>query len=148
MQMAVNQQTDPIAFRAATLSDVDALLAIENSCFDSDQLSRRSFKWMINKANALLLVAEQQQKLMGYVLLLYARGTSLGRIYSLAVLPKYRNQKIARALMREAEQAALTAGRSFIRLEVRRCCNHNRKNCISRYFIIPKAPILPVARPA
>ena len=74
MQMAVNQQTDPITFRVATLADVDALLAIENVCFDSDQLSRRSFKWMINKANALLLVAEQQQKLMGYVLLLYARG--------------------------------------------------------------------------
>lgn len=119
MQMAVNQQVNSIIFRAASLADVDALLAIENNCFDSDQLSRRSFKWMINKANALLLVAEQQQNIMGYVLLLYARGTSLGRIYSLAVLPQYRNQKIARALMCEAEQAALSAGRSFIRLEVR-----------------------------
>lgn len=95
------------------------MLAIENICFDSDQLSHRSFKWMIEKANSLLLVAEQQKQLMGYVLVLYAIGTSLGRIYSLAVLPQFRNQKTARALMREAEQTALAAGRGFIRLEVR-----------------------------
>ena len=118
--------TDPaiIKIRTATLEDVDVLLALEKICFDTDRLSRRSFKWMINKANALLLLAEKDQQLAGYVLVLYSRGTSLGRIYSLAVSPEHRKQGIANALMAAAEKAALAAGRSFIRLEVRPD-NHN-----------------------
>lgn len=119
MKMAANGQIENTVIRPATLADVDSLWIIETSCFGSDQLSRRSFKWMIEKANALLLVAEQQHVILGYVLLLYARGTSLARIYSLAVLPEYRQQKVAGKLMQEAEHAALAAGRSFIRLEVR-----------------------------
>lgn len=121
--MAMPEAAD-LHIRAATLDDVDALLGLEKICFDSDRLSRRSFKWMINKANALLLLAEKNQQLAGYVLILYSRGTSLGRIYSLAVDPKNRKQGIANALMAAAEKAALAAGRSFIRLEVRPD-NHN-----------------------
>jgi len=113
----IGQHTPQI--RTASLADVEALLALEKICFDSDRLSRRSFKWMINKANSLLLVAENDAGIMAYVLVLYSRGTSLGRIYSLAVLPNYRKQGLAALLMHEAEAAALEAGRSFIRLEVR-----------------------------
>lgn len=114
-----NNATATPQIRAASLADVDALLALEKTCFDSDRLSRRSFKWMINKANSLLLVAENNDGIMAYVLVLYSRGTSLGRIYSLAVLPQHRKQGLAAFLMHEAETAALEAGRSFIRLEVR-----------------------------
>ncbi len=42
-------------------------------CFDSDQLSRRSFKSMIYKANALLFVDGQRTNIIGYVLLLSAK---------------------------------------------------------------------------
>ncbi|EMR12073.1 GNAT family acetyltransferase [Methylophaga lonarensis MPL] len=115
--MDANQ--DDIAIRQAHLGDVEALVALEKTCFDSDRLSRRSFKWMINKANAQLLVAETQQQILGYVLLLYVRGTSLGRIYSLAILPEHRQRGIAIRLMQAAEHAAQASGRSFIRLEVR-----------------------------
>ena len=62
--MAATEATD-LQIRAATLDDVEALLALEKICFDSDRLSRRSFKWMINKANALLLLAEKNQQLAG-----------------------------------------------------------------------------------
>lgn len=115
----MDAKQDDIIIRKAQLADVEALVALENSCFDSDRLSRRSFKWMINKANAQLLVAQSQQQILGYVLLLYVRGTSLGRIYSLAILPEHRQRGIAMRLMHAAEQAAQASGRSFIRLEVR-----------------------------
>jgi len=105
--------------RQATLADVSRLCEIENSCFDSDRLSRRSFKWMIDKAHALLLVAEHDELLVAYVLLLYSQGTSLGRVYSLAVEKSWRQYGIAALLMTTAEQAALDDGRSFLRLEVR-----------------------------
>jgi ribosomal protein S18 acetylase RimI-like enzyme len=105
--------------RPAVMADLPLLVSLENDCFDSDQLSRRSFKWMITKAKALLLVAEQQQNIVGYVLLLYHQGTSLGRVYSLAVAAEYRKHGLAARLMSEAEQKALDNGRSFLRLEVR-----------------------------
>jgi ribosomal protein S18 acetylase RimI-like enzyme len=105
--------------RPAVVSDVDQLVELENNCFDSDQLSRRSFKWMITKGRALLLVAESEQHLVGYVLLLYHQGTSLGRVYSLAVAAEQRKLGLAKHLMEIAEREALEDGRSFLRLEVR-----------------------------
>ena len=71
--------------REATLADVSVLSELETQCFETDRLSRRSFRWMIEKGHALLLVAMQDERLLGYVLLLYSQGTSLGRVYSLAV---------------------------------------------------------------
>ncbi|MDO7710652.1 MAG: GNAT family N-acetyltransferase/peptidase C39 family protein [Pseudomonadota bacterium] len=105
--------------RPAVVGDVGQLVELENNCFDSDQLSRRSFKWMITKGRALLLVAESEQHIVGYVLLLYHRGTSLGRVYSLAVSAEQRKLGLARQLMEIAEREALEDGRSFLRLEVR-----------------------------
>jgi ribosomal protein S18 acetylase RimI-like enzyme len=108
-----------IVIREATLDDIDDLNTLEKACFDSDRISRRSFRWMIEKGHSLLLVAHIQQQLVGYVLLLYSRGTSLGRVYSLAVDANYRKAGIAVRLMQEAEIQALDDGRSFLRLEVR-----------------------------
>lgn len=105
--------------RAATLADVSALSELETQCFETDRLSRRSFRWMIEKGHALLLVAMQEKYLAGYVLLLYSQGTSLGRVYSLAVDVAYRKTGIAAALMQQAEANSLEDGRSFLRLEVR-----------------------------
>lgn len=108
-----------IVIREATLDDVDALSKLENTCFETDRISRRSFRWMIEKAHSLLLVAMRDRQLLGYVLLLYSRGTSLGRVYSLAVDAAFRKAGIAARLMQEAETQALEDGRSFLRLEVR-----------------------------
>jgi len=105
--------------REATLDDVNALSKLEETCFETDRISRRSFKWMIKKGHNLLLVATSNDQLVAYVLLLYSQGTSLGRVYSLAVDAHYRKAGIAAKLMQEAETQALDDGRSFLRLEVR-----------------------------
>jgi hypothetical protein len=51
--------TTPAEFllREATLDDVNALSKLEEACFETDRISRRSFKWMIKKGHSLLLVA-------------------------------------------------------------------------------------------
>lgn len=105
--------------RKALLDDVDALLEIEKICFDTDRLTRRNFRWMINKAKADLFVAEEATSLIGYILILFHKGTSLARIYSLAVLPDNRSSGIAHKLMERAEQAAIDHDCVTVRLEVR-----------------------------
>ena len=48
-----------ILIRPALLTDLDQLVALEKACFDTDQLSRRSFKHWITTEHRALLVAEQ-----------------------------------------------------------------------------------------
>lgn len=105
--------------RPATPEDIDALVAIENLCFDTDRLSRRSFRHMITKAHAALLLDEEAGAVRGYVLLLFNAGTSLARMYSIAVHPEFRSRGIGRQLMVAAEQAALAQDCVTLRLEVR-----------------------------
>lgn len=105
--------------RAATPADLDALLALEARCFDTDRLSRRNFQWMLRRANAVLLVAEAGGTLAGYILVLFHQGTALGRIYSVAVDPAQRGRGIAEQLLAAAEAAAREHDCAYMRLEVR-----------------------------
>lgn len=106
--------------RAAGLRDLDALEAIENLSFVTDRLSRRRFRYMLTKANGLTLVDDQGGRVRGYVLVLFNAGTSLARLYSIAVDPDFRGLGIGEALVGAAEQAALDADCVYMRLEVRR----------------------------
>ncbi len=114
--------------RPATLEDLDALVNIEQACFDTDRLSRRNFRYMLTKANAAILVAEDTATgsgsrpgtLLRYVLVLFHAGTSLARLYPIAVTPASRGRGLGEALMHAAEQAALAHDCVEMRLEVRR----------------------------
>ena len=57
--------------RPASLSDVNALDAIERHCFESDRITRRQWRYMLSKAHADVLVDEDAAGLLGYVLVLY-----------------------------------------------------------------------------
>jgi ribosomal protein S18 acetylase RimI-like enzyme len=105
--------------RSATLSDVPALTALEERCFESDRLSARSFRHMIRKAKASFLVDEEADGLRGYFLALYHRGTSLARLYSAAVDAPYRGCGVGRGLLAAIEVAAIENGAVSMRLEVR-----------------------------
>ncbi|WP_049722864.1 GNAT family N-acetyltransferase/peptidase C39 family protein [Gilvimarinus polysaccharolyticus] len=102
--------------RPAQMSDLDALVALENSSFMGDKISRRSFKHFLDTEQNQILVIDQP--VQAYVLILFRRGTSLARIYSLAVAPEARGRGLARALMEAAEACARLRGALFLRLEV------------------------------
>lgn len=105
--------------RLATLDDLDALVELENRCFELDRLSRRNFRYMLTKARAATLVEDRQGILCGYVLVLFHAGTSLARMYSIAVDSNCRGEGVASALIEGAEAAALERGCVYMRLEVR-----------------------------
>ena len=106
--------------RSAELTDLDALVAIENRCFDTDRLSRRSFRHLLTRGRAATLVAESGGVVVGYVLVLFSHGTLHARIYSLAVDPAARGLGLGRDLVEAAEDAAKDQECSEIRLEVRK----------------------------
>ena len=106
-------------YRLAQLADVDELLALENQCFETDRLNARNFQWMVSRANACLLVAEAGDHLAGYALVLFHRGTSLGRLYSLAISEPARGQRLGQQLLERAEQHAVSRDCAYLRLEVR-----------------------------
>jgi ribosomal-protein-alanine acetyltransferase len=111
-------QSAAIGIRQVRSADLEALVKMENRCFETDRLSRRSFKHWIAAEHCAFLVAETAGKLAGYILTIYHPGTQLGRIYSLAVAPELRGRGIAKMLMNAGEQAAVDDGCLYLRLEV------------------------------
>ena len=105
--------------RAAEKSDLNPLVALEEHCFAGDRISRRSFQRFIEHPQDKLLLAMQDQQLLGYILVLFRRNTRLARIYSIAVSPEARGLGLGAVLITAAEQAAQEQGAVFMRLEVR-----------------------------
>lgn len=108
--------------RPATLGDIDALIALENTAFVTDRISRRSFRHLLTRGRASTLVAtdESSGALAGYVMVLFNAGTSLARLYSIAVDPARRGEGVARRLVEAAEDAAVGQECVAMRLEIRR----------------------------
>ena len=96
--------------RAAGIRDLDALVALEERCFSTDRISRRQFRHLLTRANARSLVVDDGDRLAGYVLVLFSRGTALARLYSIAVDGAARGRGLGRQLLAAAERAALERG--------------------------------------
>ncbi|MFA5494852.1 MAG: peptidase C39 family protein [Porticoccaceae bacterium] len=107
-----------VVVRRAEERDLNALLALEKTCFATDRLSRRSFRHWLQADNCAFLVAEDDGRLAGYGLILFLRGTILARLYSIAIDPAWRGAGIARRLLGEGELLAESHGCLFLRLEV------------------------------
>lgn len=105
--------------RHALLTDVPRLVEIENISFDTDRLSRRSFRHILTKGRALTLVWEEAGRVEGYAMVLYRQGVSLARLYSIAVDPAMRNMRLGEKLLKASEQESKKAGCGWMRLELR-----------------------------
>lgn len=128
-------QTEPasgqtsIQLLPARLEDVDTLYDIEIRCFDTDRLSKRSFRWMIQKGNCDFILARDEEEVVGYILVLYHRGTHLARLYSFAVTPERRGRGIADILMQHGEKLAVDRNCIYMRLEV-----HSKNQAAIRFY--------------
>ena len=109
------------SIRQATAADVDALLQIENRAFQTDRISRRAFRYLLSRANGATLVETDGEtgRVRGYAMVLFNRGTSLARLYSIAVDTPDHGRGIGACLLDAAEQAARGRGAVSMRLEVR-----------------------------
>jgi len=120
MNTVVPATVGEAVLRRGRSDDIPALVALENRCFDSDRMSRRSFLHMLTKAHGVLLVAEGPDgDLRGYGLVLFHAGTSLARLYSLAVDDRARGQGLGERLLLGLEGQAVAEGCVAMRLEVR-----------------------------
>jgi ribosomal protein S18 acetylase RimI-like enzyme len=108
----------PQTTQSARAQDLDALVALERRVFTTDHISRRSFRALIASPTASLIIAERNDQFAGYALVLFRRGTSVARLYSIAVVPGLAGRGIGIALLAAAEHAARTRRRTAMRLEV------------------------------
>ncbi|HEX3208367.1 MAG TPA: peptidase C39 family protein [Geminicoccaceae bacterium] len=115
--------------RPAVADDLEALVEIEQRCFEYDRLSRRSFRHFLASDTAACLVAEEHGRLLGYSLVLFHGRTALARLYSMAVAPEHQGRGLGRTLLHAAEAAALDGGAAVMRLEV----NPNNEPAVALY---------------
>lgn len=107
------------SFRLAVSADIDNLVTLENRCFSEDRISRRSFRRFIEMPRDRVVIAFEDDQILGYSLVLMHAATRLARIYSIAVSPQARGRGLGEQLIRQSEQHAVEAGRIVMRLEVR-----------------------------
>lgn len=103
--------------RKAVTSDVSKLFALEQKLFTSDNfaLSRSSFYYHVK--NNMLLVAELQDEIAGYVLVL--TRSSYAKLYSIGVCETYRSQKVGFKLLKAVSSELISLGLNRLVLEVR-----------------------------
>lgn len=107
------------AIRPARASDADALLAIENSAFEGDRISKGSFRRLLSSRSTVVLVASSQDAVIGYCVVLYRDGTLVARLYSIAIASGHGGAGLGRVLLEAAEADARRRGCRQLRLEVR-----------------------------
>ena len=129
MNKQIVRRPPPVRLRPARVSDLAALLAIEESVFDVDLLSRRSLRHFIESPLASFIVAHSDRDVVGYALVLYRPNSGLARLYSYGVARAFEGQGIGTLLLGAAERAAKRRRCRAMRLEVH---DHNTR-AIARY---------------
>jgi [ribosomal protein S18]-alanine N-acetyltransferase len=108
-----------ISIRPARLTDIDALIAIENAVFRTDRLDRRALRHAIRSPTIICLVVVSSVGPLGYVTVQRRRGSAVARLTSIAIAPEAAGRGLGRRLLAAAEAAAAAAGDAVMRLEVR-----------------------------
>jgi ribosomal protein S18 acetylase RimI-like enzyme len=118
---ALSTQHSPVLIRPARREDLDAISAIEQGCFSAYNLSRRQLQYLQHRQTAVFLVAERGGQVVGegIALLRHHRHSLSGRVYSLAVDPAHRGQRIGERLMRAMLEQLCDRGvrRTYLEVE-------------------------------
>jgi len=108
-----------ITITDAERSDIDALVAVEKSCFQTDRLSRQSFLYALKSPVQSVKVARAGDTLVGYGVIHWRRTGRSARLYSLAVLERWRQNGVATMLVQAVSERACKEGKGRLTLEVR-----------------------------
>jgi len=110
--------TESFHIARAVPADLDALLALERTAFDTDHLSRRQYRHHLTNPHAAVLVARGAAGVLGKAVLFFNRRHDIARLYSIAVGEAARGLGLGAALLAAAEHEAQRRGKRRVRLEV------------------------------
>ncbi|KAF1004984.1 MAG: Ribosomal-protein-alanine acetyltransferase [Luteibacter sp.] len=113
--------TAAVRVRRAEVSDLDDLVALEESSFAQDRLSRAQYRKHLDSETALVLVASaNHRRFLGTAVVFFRKGTTVARLYSIATKPAAQGKGVGSALIEASETAARQKGCRSLRLEVRK----------------------------
>lgn len=112
--------TAAVRVRRAELSDLEDLVALEESSFATDRLSREQYRRHLDSETAQVLVASaNHRRFLGTAVVFFRKGTKVARLYSIATHAEARGKGVGSALLEASEQLARRRGCTVLRLEVR-----------------------------
>lgn len=103
----------------ANRGDLAALDRLERAAFENDRISFRSWQRMLASPSARVLVCRSSEVLEGACVVLRRKGSSVARLYSIAVASAARGSGMAAELLTAAIRDAREAGCAVLRLESR-----------------------------
>jgi ribosomal-protein-alanine N-acetyltransferase len=124
-----SKKTARLKVRPGRGTDLGALIDLERQVFASDRLSRASLRRLLASRSAHVIVAESRARLAGAAVVLFRKGASVARLYSIAVAPPMCGKGVAVGLLTAAERAAKRRKCGCMRLEV----HQSNKVAIARY---------------
>jgi [ribosomal protein S18]-alanine N-acetyltransferase len=112
--------TAAVRVRRAELSDLDDIVALEETSFATDRLSRAQYRRHLDSETAQVLVASaNHRRFLGTAVVFFRKGTQVARLYSIATSATARGKGVGSALLDAAEHAAKRRRCHALRLEVR-----------------------------
>ena len=108
--------------RRAQIEDIEALCEIEKSAFDKkyyDLLDKKRFKYLLTKANSEIWLVEIRNQVCGYIILLFRKNASNGRLYSIAVHQSFQGGQVGKNLLNYAEELVKNKHLKSISQEIR-----------------------------
>ena len=105
--------------RAATLDDLDAIMALERASFPSDAWSDAMMREELASPHGWYIVVEEAGRVIGYAGLRAPRGSRDADIQTIAIASTTRGRGRGRALLRELLEEAARRGITAVYLEVR-----------------------------
>lgn len=105
------------AIREFRPADFEDLYRIDSACFEREiSYSRRELNHYISQRGSLTLVAEDQGKPIGFIIVRREAGRC-GHVITIDILPEHRRQGIGSRLMAEAESWLARRGARAVYLE-------------------------------
>jgi ribosomal protein S18 acetylase RimI-like enzyme len=112
--------TAAVRVRRAELSDLDDLVALEESSFATDRLSREQYRRHLDSETAQVLVASaNHRRFLGTAVVFFRKGSKVARLYSIATHAEARGKGVGSALLEASEHLARRRHCKVLRLEVR-----------------------------
>ncbi len=103
-QVDSRRTREPVRYRRASLEDVPQIEEMEEEYFAEEAFGRRQIRYLIQSPNTIALTACSNSKVLGYIMGLGRRGSSVVRIYTFCVRKDYRRKGIGTSLLHRLER--------------------------------------------